>query len=114
MTPFETFACDDMKVRNWRSLPVEIDERKWQVSIQSGPPLQKLDSANNDIRVPSFILSGAPKFHHFRTKLGTELAAAMRRISAVQDTFVVARKKTSQVTMLEVVVGSHFGFPRTP
>jgi hypothetical protein len=29
----------------------------------------------------------------------------IRRISAVQDTFVVARKKTSQVTMLEVVVG---------
>lgn len=29
-------------------------------SIQSGPPLQKLDSANNHIRVPSFILSGAP------------------------------------------------------
>ena len=38
---------------------------------------------------------------------------ALRRMSAVQDTFVVARKKTSQVTMLEVVVGSHFGFPRT-
>jgi len=27
--------------------------------------------------------------------------AAMRRMSAVQGTFVVARKKTSQVTMLE-------------
>ena len=35
-------------------------------------------------------------------------------ISAVEGTFVVARKKTSQVTMLEVVVGPHFGFSRTP
>jgi hypothetical protein len=26
---------------------------------------------SNDIKVPSFILSGAPFFHHSRTKLGT-------------------------------------------
>ena len=26
---------------------------------------------NDDIGVPGFILSGAPNFHHFRTKLGT-------------------------------------------
>ena len=30
-----------------------------------------LYSKNNDIGVPSFILSGAPFFHHSRTKLGT-------------------------------------------
>jgi hypothetical protein len=24
--PFETFACDDMKVRNWRSLLVQVDK----------------------------------------------------------------------------------------
>ena len=30
-----------------------------------------LYNENNDIGVPSFILSGAPFFHHSRTKLGT-------------------------------------------
>jgi hypothetical protein len=41
-------------------------------------------------------------------------ATAMRPMSAVQGTFVVARKKTSQVTMLEVVVGPHFGLSPNP
>jgi hypothetical protein len=37
--------------------------------------------------------------------------SASHPMSAVQGTFVVARRKTSQVTMLEVVVGLISAFP---
>jgi hypothetical protein len=32
----------------------------------------QINSRNNYIRVPSFILSGAPNFRHSRTKVGTK------------------------------------------
>ena len=74
----------------WRFLPIQIDLRQCELSTQ--PRRRALRGRIRTVKLP---VCCRP-----RTCL-----SALRLISAVHGTLFVARKKTSQVTMLEVVVG---------